>query len=295
MDDYGEYLEKRKAKALKLRSKFELESQERFEEDYTLDWQGKRITLRKKKHKQSPRASIPRGVIVEFSRRARARRLRRIAEVDWSKTNQSMFITLTYPDEVSDHTMEERKIHRYLFNRWLCKTVGRKMACFWRVEWLPRLSGNFIGELRPHMHLLYLDCPKVCHIRVQNRWREIIGVSRWTQVDCKPLEVADAVSVYVAKYTAKEASSLYLDNVPKRNRSGRHAGELRKNLIPLHERIVVERLEYHIVKWLKSRADEQIWYYDKELDEGFTMLGDQATELIADVLERFIDKEGELA
>jgi hypothetical protein len=273
--------------------KTELENErlKRATQEYRLEMQGKRLTLSKTGYKRCTKSYPVRGIVTEFSRRARARRLRRIAEVNWSYAGESSFITLTYPDEVSDHTMQQRKVHRYLFNRWVCKVVGRPLACFWRVEWLPRLSGNFIGELRPHMHMLYLNTPKICWLAAMKRWMQIISVRRFTQVCIRPLEIAEAVSVYVAKYCSKEASNLLLDNVPKRNRCGRHAGELRKALIPLHEREVVQRVNQAIVMHLRGRACETLWWYDPRFDEGFTILGDDALELIREIHRNYLDRE----
>jgi hypothetical protein len=124
---------------------------------------------------------------------------------------------------------------------------------------------------------------------------EIIGVRQYTQVHIRPLEIAEAVSVYVAKYCAKEASPLYLDNVPKRNRTGRHAGELRKALIPLHPREVVSRIDEGIVRMLRGRACDTLWWYDPRFDEGFTILGNDALEFIKDFNDIRIDKDGRIA
>lgn len=277
--------------AKQFRTKLETTRQENDKQTYRLEMQGKRISLCKTGYKRTIEQEQKRGVVVEFSARARSRRLRRIAEVNWRLVGESSFITLTYPDEVSDHTMSERKTHRYLFNRWLCKTIGRPLGCFWRVEWLPRQSGNFIGQLRPHMHLLYLNTPKICWLRAMAKWMTIIGVKRFTQVNIKPLEIAEAVSVYVAKYTAKEASTLLLDDVPKRNRTGRHAGELRKSLIPTHDKKVVSDIEEYLVIKLKQRANELLWWYDVKWDDGFTLLGSDAEELIKELEENYLAKD----
>lgn len=257
--------------------------------EYRLEMQGKRISLSQTGYKRYTKSYPVRGIVTEFSRRARARRLRRISTVNWALAGRSMFVTLTYPDQVSDHTMQERKTHRYLINRSIVQWVGAPKACFWRVEWLPRKSGEFIGQLRPHMHLLYLDCPLIDETQLRRRWADVIGVTRKVQVDVRPLEIAEAVSVYVAKYCAKVSDATYLDNVPKRNRSGRHAGELRAKLIPLHTLEVVKRIDDAIVLALKRRACETLWWYDLRFDEGFTILGQDAVELIREIHEKYLD------
>lgn len=272
-------------KRAEIRNKLERERQKNDETTLRLEMQGRRITLARTGYKRCTKFYPQRGVITEFSKRARSRKLKRLAEVDWAKAGESQFLTLTYPDDVSDHTMEERKIHRFLINRWICKTVGRLLPCFWRVEWMPRLSGDFIGQLRPHMHLLYLKTPKICEFRIRLQWMSILGISQYTQVKIIPLTIPEAVGVYVAKYCAKEASSLLLDSVPKRNRTGRHAGELRKDCIPLHPREVVRNIDEAIKKFLARRAYETLWWFDPRHDEGFTVLGDVALEMIRELHE----------
>lgn len=272
-------------KGAEVRNKLERERVRHNTDSLRLEMQGKRVTLSRTGYRRCTDYYPGRGIITEFSARARARKLRRIAEIDWSKTGQSQFLTVTYPDEVSDHTMEERKVHRFILNRWICDLVGRHLPCFWRVEWMPRLSGDYIGQMRPHMHFLYLDTPRICEMRIRLRWMKILGVSTYTQVKIVPLEIPDAVGVYVAKYCAKTATDLLLDNVPKRNRTGRHAGELRKELIPVHPLEVVKRINEGLRLYLARRGYELLWWFDPRHDEGFTALGDSALEIIREIHE----------
>jgi hypothetical protein len=284
MNDKREAIENTKQNLRELRK-------EHGETGISVECQGKRFTLKVIGEKRRKTNGGERKAITHFSRKARLRRLKRIAEVDWINAGHSVLLTVTYPDEVSNHTMEERKTHRYLLNRFVCKTVGKNLPCFWRVEWMPRKSGIFVGEMRPHMHLLYLTCPRICHLRIQRRWAEIIGVTRWVQVDASPLDVAEVASVYAAKYCAKECTPILLDNVPKRNRTGRHAGELRRNLIPLHPIQVTRSINKAIALKLGERASETLWWYDPRYSEGFTIIGDLALEFIADFREILLDRD----
>jgi hypothetical protein len=256
---------------------------------WVVECRGKRFTVKHLGKTHFGKQTKYRGVITEFSRRARARRLRRIAEIDWASAGESTFLTVTYPDEQANHTMDERKVHRYLLHRWL-ERKGQ-LAMLWRVEWMPRKTGKNVGKLMPHMHFIYLS--KVYLVRekheIRLKWMEIIHATRWTQVRVTDLTVADMVSVYAAKYCAKEANASYLDNVPKRNRTGRHAGEKRTNLIPFHPLEVTCKIGEAIVKFLRGRACETLWWYDPRFDEGFTILGDQALEAIADFKKMCLD------
>lgn len=263
---------------------------------YTLEMIGKRCTLRRQRHRYGKVAAKARGPITEYSRKARAAKLRRIAEVNWKAAGECQFLTLTYPDEVVHHTMDQRKTHRYLINRFICQgkastinVIDGPCACFWRVEWVPRLTGIYVGQMMPHMHFLYLGMPRICEMKIRLKWMSILNVSRYVQVKIKSLDVPERVSVYVAKYCAKEATSQSLDNVPKRNRTGRHAGEWRKELIPMHTLETVKVIDRAMMLFLKRRACELLWWYDPRIDDGFTILGDEALNLIRDIHENYLD------
>lgn len=247
-----------------------------------IEMQGKRFSVKFSTEAQEPINKKPRGPITCFSRKARAARLRRIAEIDWKAAGESALVTLTYPDDQANHTMQERKDHRYLINRYICYCAGRNLGCLWRVEWKPRLTGKFVGRMLPHMHLLYLGHHNIGEENVREVWMRTIGAKQFTQVDVASVSIGDMVSVYAAKYCSKEANATDLDNVPKRNRTGRHAGELRRNLIPSHPLETVERINDGILRFMQKRACETLWWYDPRFDEGFTILGDAALEMIAD-------------
>lgn len=260
---------------------------------WSVEIQGKRITVKCKHPPKEKTKRRPRGPITCFSRKARARLLKRIASVDWKSAGKGMLITVTYPDDVSDHTMDERKTHRYLLNRFIVDRCGCTLGGFWRVEWMPRLSGEYIGQLRPHIHFLYLGMWTINFRGIRERWQEIIRTDQYTQIDVSYIVVGDICSVYVAKYCAKEADASYLDNVPYRNRTGRHSGEFHRELIPMHQLQTVGRITTGILRKLQKRACDTLWWYDPRYDEGFTLLGDKAIEAIEEFLGTQIDMYGE--
>lgn len=262
---------------------------------YSVEIQGKRITVKYIKGKQKKRAKRKRSAIYEFSRKARGRMLRKIASINWAAAGQGMLITVTYPDECSDHTMEERRTHRFLLDRFVSDRVGRKLACIWRVEWMPRQSGMYIGQLRPHMHLLYLGQWSIALRGIRERWMEIIRTKTYTQIDVSYITVGDMCSMYVAKYCSKEASSSFLDNVPYLNRTGRHTGQLRGKLIPMHPRFTYERISQAILKMLKREACRTLWWFDPRFEEGFTILGDLSLPVIQEFRRLWLDATGEIA
>ncbi|KAL0630409.1 hypothetical protein Q9L58_010743, partial [Maublancomyces gigas] len=239
-----------------LASKLENERKARADTEWRLEIQGKRITLKRLDYTQAVRPYYGRGEITSFSWKARARMLRRISSIDWIKAGRGLFMTLTYPPECEDHTMCERSKHRYLMHRWIEKEVGCKTAVAWRVEWLPRRSGPTIGQIAPHMHLIVFTSKGLCAARTMRFWMRVIGSRRHTQLKIQRLQVGEMPAVYAAKYCAKVTNATILDNVPKRNKTGRHAGWLRAGLIPYHPLEVVERLDAEVAQLLRHRANE---------------------------------------
>lgn len=247
---------------------------------WCVEIQGKRLTVKCRTQRPPRKKGKKRGPITCFSRKARARRLRWIASVDWKSAGAGFLVTVTYPDEQSNHTMEERKLHRRDLNRFIVARCKRELGCFWRVEWMPRQSGKYVGQLRPHMHFLYMGYQTINFRGIRERWEEIIGSNQYTQVDVTYVSLGDMVSVYAAKYCSKEASATYLDNVPYRTRTGRHSGELRKTLIPMHPLEKVDKINHAILSFLQGEACRTLWWFDPRFDDGFTIIGDKALKVI---------------
>lgn len=272
-----------------LRNQLEKTRSENDDEPWRLEIQGKRITLRHLHYSQYSRPYYGRGEVTSFSPKARARMLRKISAIDWIRAGRGLFLTLTYPPECEDHTMRERSIHRYLLHRWIETTLRRKTAVAWRVEWLPRLSGPTVGNIAPHMHLLIFSERGLGAHELRAYWMHVIGATRHTQIKIQRLSVGEMPAIYAAKYCAKERVLSILDNVPKRNKTGRHAGWLRNSLIPYHPLEIVERLDKEVAELLRHRANEVLWWYDLRHDEGFTILGETAVEVIREFFPNGVD------
>lgn len=143
------------------------------------------------------------------------------------------------------------------------------------------------------MHFLYMGHQTINFKGIREQWESIIGAYQYTQIDVTYVSLGNMVSVYAAKYCSKEASASYLDNVPYWNRTGRHSGELRKKLIPMHKKETVERIDKAILSFLQKRACETLWWYDPRFDEGFTIIGDEALKCIKEFHGLEIDEYGE--
>jgi hypothetical protein len=78
--------------------------------------------------------------------------------------------------------------------------------------------------------------------------------------------------------------------VPKRNRTGRHAGRVRRSLVPYHPIKYTLEINKAIRDFLQRRACEMLWWYDDRFDEGFTIIGDRALEVIREFNEKKLDE-----
>lgn len=249
-----------------------------------------RVTMQETHYKEGKDGYHKRGIVQTFSHRARARMVRRVAEIDWAKTGSLLFVTLTYPDAHADHTMGQRKIHRYRFNRDVENHLGRQVASVWRVEWKARLTGTYVGQAMPHIHNLYFGCRFMSKRWIAERWATAMGSREPIVVDVQRCDNYGKVSNYIAKYCAKEPDTLLLDNVPKRNKTGRHAGWLRKPLIPMCPEKVIEVRAEELREFLRGRANDLLGWYDLRFDNGFTIIGNEAKKLSEDIEQFVLDR-----
>lgn len=220
--------------------------------------------------------------------------LSRVAEIDWVACGCGLFVTLTFPDDLLPNTYAERNKYRYLFNRYVEKLTGKQTGSVWRVEWVKRKSGRWLGTAMPHLHILYFGQVSVSEKTLRKHWARILSYKGHVQVKSKRVEVGKMAGLYVSKYCAKEEVSSLLDKVPYLNKTGRHCGWLRRHLIPVHPLRTVVKLNRAIVDWLRGRACETLWYYDARFDEGFTILGETALEIIREFGQRTLANRSEL-
>ncbi|MBA7657596.1 hypothetical protein ES703_65535 [subsurface metagenome] len=169
--------------------------------------------------KQLGGGEIPvRGKVVSFSKKSRIRMMKFTASI---KDRFQVFQTLTFPDDVMEgKTISERSTYCQMVKRRFLKRVRRRWPDFkavLRKEWEARKSGRIIGELCPHLHLMYL-CESLTELNYKAFCRDLAML--W--IDClETLEREKAekvnlhprcftwlnsqvmVSMYVSKYVAK--------------------------------------------------------------------------------------------
>jgi hypothetical protein len=272
-------------------ARFEQVRRDRSEDQWTVLMQGQLLTVSHITYHPAHKQNTRRGEIIGFSRRARARMVRKIAVIDWSKSGGGSFVTVTYPDSLVVNTSQDRSRHRAVFQRHVERKHGGRAACCWRVEWIARKSGIHEGTILPHMHILYFAVPELGEEFVRRCWAKSIGCDGFVSVKSLPVKVGDMAAMYCAKYCSKEEPPLLLDNVPYRNKTGRHCGWLRKSLIPLCPVEKLQRVSEAMVKFLKGRACDTLWWYDPRFDDSFTLIGPDALATIKEFRKIFLDTE----
>lgn len=201
-----------------------------------------------------------RGVVKGFSRASRCRMLQEIATIDWRHYGTCVLITLTYPDQYYDRTPKERTVDRSRFLRDLENHLGKSVSVLWRLEYKPRKSGEHVGRLIPHFHLIVLGVRYVEKGFVRKGWRNVLGYVGKLVTDVRAKPRPQATAQYTAKYVAKEDSLGALDNVSYLNSWGRAWGLTRAEWVRHCPRVGVADLNedqlaraMEIAGWLLGR------------------------------------------
>lgn len=264
---------------------WEADSLSRFRLAWSVSIQGTCVRVRRKTDNYNPLCGENRKECSVFTWGARIRMLRFMNTIDWTELPQVLFATLTYPDEIVQRTSKERSKDRFLWHRYLETHLKHQVAVIWRVEWAARKSGELIGQLLPHWHLLILTSSYIHHRDVRDWWRKSIKYEGgFLATDIKRVSGTEGAIRYVAKYTAKAAS---LDIVPYRNnnrQTGRHWGVLRKNLINFYVQRNFEDLNLDQIALLQAYGRSRSERYDEFGAAGFTALGGDAVKIVKEIL-----------
>lgn len=256
--------------------------------------QGRLIEITFAREPQPRRGGGKRKSIGNFSPQSRLRMLKLGATVDWRSVGCSLFITLTYPDELGDLPYQERTKQRHLFFRSMENYLCREVGAIWRIEWKKRLTGKRTGEWLPHFHVLALGVRFIDHQAIRAWWRSACGAAGPLATDVRAVKKGEVAARYVSKYCAKLPETCSLDSVTYLNRGGRHWGIHRKSLVPLHMPLIVSYLSPECVRVLKNAGMMAVPYFDAAVDSSFCLIG-EITEKVGEFLTEFlIDKDSKL-
>lgn len=257
---------------------------------WTLEIQGKRVSLKQTLSDYRVIPQKPGRRIREFSRAARLRQLRFVAGIDWHRVPHGIFITLTYPDECVPKDYNQSNRHRYLFHRYMENYLHKQISLLWRIEWKPRLSGSRIGSHEPHIHLIVFGVRFIPHQEIRRWWKTIVHANGPIATDVTSLDDEGMHGIYVSKYTAKMPESSSLDNHANLNINGRHYGYLRRQGIPQHERVRFINLSLDSLSQVRQLVQSLRPAYDTRFDAGVTLLGPLALRFREEVARLAIDE-----
>jgi hypothetical protein len=230
-----------------------------------------------------------RGEVNGFTRSARLRMLRTVAQINWDDVKPSLFITLTYPDKYLRATSHERNQDRHWFFRSIENYLGKKVGALWRLEWVPRKSGVRLGQMEAHVHLIVFDVKWLPAAEVNRAWRVALGADGYVRSDVKGIKNGRRdVAKYVSKYCSK-CSDRSLVNSTYLNAPGRHWGLHRKDLIPFADRFLMSDLTPEEIRLLENAACMTFKLFTRGTDQGFSLFGKNGKKIGEEILLRHID------
>lgn len=233
------------------------------------------------KERIPPYTGKGRGIVHGFSKASRLRLLKILATVDWSRAFPALFVTLTYPDEVVPRTNKLFNAHRAILWRYIEAFLGRQITAIWRIEYMPRKTGKYVGDPWPHYHIMvfattFIDCDVV-----NDRWKKSIGHTGYLRTETKQMEAPTQAGSYVASYCGKVSPSLvndaYLNKIP----TGRQWGILRKPLLPVCEKITARFVQGELTDLGRETAKRSLPYVLDSEDKGFVLFGGPALHISA--------------
>ena len=253
------------------------------------------------------------AAITNFSGRSRTNFLTRMAKA--RNTGPLYFVTLTYRDE-EWFTLTPRDLQRHLEN--ICKRIESRHSHageIWRKEWTTRKSGDHIGCIAPHLHMIVrgVDQDVADFSRwLKGAWAEISGAASKgasARIDCQVAHSYKHAARYVSKYVAKlpdaEDESQISEFFHKwAGEVGRHWGMrgewdmTHSTILPVaaKQSIILKRL---VRGWLRSRGKGKFERRVRRIRADFGMkafgLGDQERDVLASEVLRMWRHAGDLS
>lgn len=224
-----------------------------------------------------------------FTPSARLRMLRTVAQINWDDVKDSLFITLTYPDEYLRATSHERNQDRHWWFRSIENYLERKVGALWRLEWVPRKSGARSGQWEAHVHLIVFGVRYIPYQEVNRAWRVALGAVGYVRTEVKRIQGGRDVAKYVSKYCSKKAEASSLVNTSYLNAPGRHWGIHRRELIPFADRFLMTNLTAEEIRLVENAACMTFKFFTRGTEQGFSLFGKNGKKIGAEILLRHID------
>jgi hypothetical protein len=233
--------------------------------------------------KQSSRQAARRGLVTTFSQKSRKRLIDAMTRK--RSYTRPLFVTLTFPDEIWFSNPEPEAVHTALaaFRKRLAR-FSQAAGMIWRIELQERKSGQHIGEVAPHIHLIVdgllhdvAELRKLFH----SWWSEILGMP--ARIDLQVAKSRRHTMYYISKYVAKFENSNQCYKIQTFDESAESSGRwwgtaLNWDTTPFEVIEIVQEeltnIRRTVAGWLKSKNSR----YARRLkaarnDFGFTVYG----------------------
>jgi len=224
-----------------------------------------------------PNNGSTRGTVTVFSRKSRKRMIEKfLKKREWKRV---CFVTLTYTDEVFfGCKLSPSTVKRDLDT--LIKRFRRdnsEIELIWRIEWVERKSGDYIGQLAPHFHLItdgYMGDIADYRREIGQDWYEILQShdvdTRKPRVDVQVAKNRRHAMYYLSKYVAKELSEdeeIICELFHNQEQSmGRHWGTTRSWNIERGERIELSEEQFiQLRRYIRNHSKRRNRKFSRQL------------------------------
>lgn len=198
--------------------------------------------------------------IKEFTKKSRNNMMRTLAKVRGA--NAGLFIHLTYPDEALPDVKKLRRDRDVFFKR--MRREYPAAAGVWRVEFEDRKSGQFVGRVVPHIHVLLFQAKGYNLVRmimwVALAWFQVVGsgllkhLKAGTRVE--RINSRRHAMYYASKYVAKSSEhEIPIEEYGLPGRFWGVFGELDRAIVLTVKLTQQEYIKFKrlAVRWLKSK------------------------------------------
>jgi hypothetical protein len=258
---------------------------------HRVEWQGNRLKWQVFQLLPAKRTPGRRRACRGFTQASRFRMLCHVSSISWEEAGMCYFVTLTYPDWYYLLECWQLSSHRTRMWEYVEKGCGCHVCGLWRTEWKRRKSGENIGRLYPHVHIIVFRCQRLRNRDVNEWWRKSIGWEGYVNTDVKRMESAKQVACYVAKYCAKDQSILGIASNLTEIPVGRAWGILRRELFPRAKLFVGTYKDCPMIQALRDKALKDRPAVNQYGNESFTLLGTLAKCIGETLAASWVDDE----
>lgn len=254
------------------------EPEQRPEMPHLVSFQGTYLNWHVSHRSKSKMPDKKRGNVSGFSAAARLRLLKWFNTVNWSEAGPGLFITLTFPDDAAPTSPKRMNQMRHSWWRSMERYTGEQKCGAWRIEWKPRLSGKWVDDYYPHIHIFMFKTPWLPWWVINKAWKEMHNVG-YIRTDVEAVYDIEHAGMYVSKYVGKCLDSLVINAYLNQDTTGRAYGFMRKKMIPVHQKLYVLLEDCTLAFMARDLALKDKPKFNSWGTESFSLLGPMARRI----------------